>query len=328
MFNLASLLLQTLAAKVTRSSDEPFKSLENMTNDEKGKIRYVGGWVMRKVSEKSKAYIKANITSRDSVVRKNIKKEIMKVKITDMLITSSSALTEHSKYKESLCVTANKQNRTQGLLNIVDTAFVFFSALEESRVNLLTKKRLDQLRGDLVVKGIDTVMNDKTIFDKWGEMVEKYEVTLTDNNAERLLLFKDCSRAVFDEIVQKYFKMGTGEFLRDFRREVHFEKSEAHRQKVRMRVAKKSLLADHLSIEDIKADQTPCKMKSHSALKAMVLKHPRIFHETRPYIVKDLNILLKAYGVQQKGKKALLADKLVELIKSKDQMVHPTCFDS
>ena len=67
---------------------------------------------MRKISEKLEAYIKANISSRDSIVRNNTKKEIMKVKITDMLITSSSALTERSKYKESLCVAANKQNRT------------------------------------------------------------------------------------------------------------------------------------------------------------------------------------------------------------------------
>ncbi len=37
-FNLASLILQTLSAKVTRSADELFKSLENMTNDEKGKV--------------------------------------------------------------------------------------------------------------------------------------------------------------------------------------------------------------------------------------------------------------------------------------------------
>ena len=85
---------------------------------------------MRKISEKSKPYVKANVSSRDSVVRNNIKKEIMKVKITDMLITNSSALTEHSRYKESVCVTANKQNRTQGFLNIIDTAFVFFLPLK------------------------------------------------------------------------------------------------------------------------------------------------------------------------------------------------------
>ncbi len=40
---------------------------------------------MRKISEKSK-YIKANITSRDVAVHKNIKREIMKVKITEVLI--------------------------------------------------------------------------------------------------------------------------------------------------------------------------------------------------------------------------------------------------
>ena len=83
---------------------------------------------MRKISEKSK-YIKANITSRDVAVHKNIKREIMKVKITDVLITDSSTLSEHSKYKESLSVTENKQNRTQGLLNIIDTALNFFPLL-------------------------------------------------------------------------------------------------------------------------------------------------------------------------------------------------------
>ncbi len=51
---------------------------------------------------------------------------------------------------------------------------------------------MDYLRGDLVVKGIETVMTDGTILDKWEEMANKYEKTLTDNNADKMVLFKDC----------------------------------------------------------------------------------------------------------------------------------------
>ena len=92
VFNLATLILQILASKYTGTLTEPFKSLENMSSDEKGKIRYVGGWVFKKVMLKAKRYIEANITSSNLTVREQLMTEVMKVKIIEGLIASSQML--------------------------------------------------------------------------------------------------------------------------------------------------------------------------------------------------------------------------------------------
>ena len=52
IFGLSAVLLQILAAQVTDEIARPFISLENMSDGEKGKIRYVAGWTFRKVMKK------------------------------------------------------------------------------------------------------------------------------------------------------------------------------------------------------------------------------------------------------------------------------------
>ena len=54
-----------------------------MTSNEKGKIRYVGGWAFKKSIEKAKCYIETNVTSVNPSVREQLKHEIMKLKITE-----------------------------------------------------------------------------------------------------------------------------------------------------------------------------------------------------------------------------------------------------
>ena len=53
----------------------------------------------------------------------------MKFKIINSLLSNASALQEHSKYKESLEVTAEKQYQSQGILNISDDCMNSLSKL-------------------------------------------------------------------------------------------------------------------------------------------------------------------------------------------------------
>ena len=59
----------------------------------------------------------------------------------------------------------------------------------------------------------------------------------------------------------------------------------------------------------------------------MQIKHPRIFHDSRVYVKKDVEILLKASGLNKKGTKSALADKLIETINTHEEMVDLTVFD-
>ena len=93
-----------------------------------------------------------------------------------------------------------------------------------------------------------------------------------------------------------------------------------------MRFQKKDLKNDQIKMCDIKQDSTPGKKQTHSLLKAVLVKHPRIFHRTRLYTNKDIELLIRAYGSSKKRNKAALVDKLVELINSNEEMVDTSVF--
>ena len=321
IFGLSAVLLQILAAQVTGEIARPFISLENMSDGEKGKIRYVAGWTFRKVMQKAHKYIDTNLDSQNGDVRKSLKVEIMKYKILSDLVSSPSALEQHSEHKESLEVTSGKQNRSQGLTNVSDKTYLFFAKLEQERVNLLTRQRLNLLKGDVIEDALESMKANKSIQTCWQSLCEDVKGVVTEGATEKTGLFLSVVFILLNEIIMKYLKMGTGEFLRDFRREVQWQKSEAHRKKVVMSTQKKNLKSDQIKIGTIKADQSENKSTSHLLLKAMIQKHPRIFHETRLYTNKDIELLLKAYGVSKKGKKEVLADRLDQAINENECMI-------
>ena len=327
VFNLATIILQTLASKMTGSLTEPFKSLDNMTSDEKGKIRYVGGWALKKSIEKAKRYIETNITSVNPSIREQLKHEIMKLKITESLLANSVALDEHSEYQDSLTVIDNKQNRSQGLLNIADNTFLFFTKLEECRVNLLTRNKLNMLKGDMAIDCMANIRTNVELKNMWQNMFDGSKELFGEEDEIKISLFEKCGDVLFGEVIKAYVRMGIGEFLRDFQRDIEWKKAEAHRKKVQMRTEKKEQKAEQVKIVDIKDGQTPGKKSSHTKLRAMLLKYLTIFNQSRLYVKKDIKLLLRAYGVSKKGTKSALADKLVEVINSHEEMVDTTVFE-
>ena len=56
----------------------------------------------------------------------------------------------------------------------------------------------------------------------------------------------------------------------------------------------------------------------------MFLKYTTIFYQSRLYVKKDIELLFRAYGVSKKGTKSALADMLVEVINSHEEMVDTT----
>ena len=78
---LANCLLQTIASSVTGQIDVAFREFSDFTLEEKGKIRYISGWVLKRLWEKGRSYINGNITSENKKVRDQVKSEILQCKI-------------------------------------------------------------------------------------------------------------------------------------------------------------------------------------------------------------------------------------------------------
>ena len=59
----------------------------------------------------------------------------------------------------------------------------------------------------------------------------------------------------------------------------------------------------------------------------MLLTHPTIFNQSSLSVKKDIELLLRAYGVSKKGTKSAVADKPVEVISAHEEMVDATVLE-
>ena len=86
---------------------------------------------------------------------------------------------------------------------------------------------------------------------------------------------EDLVNKLYEEVVMRYLKMGVGEFLRDFRRDYHVKKTEAHR-KVVERKNKRDLLSSKVCLDSLRVGTTPGQVHSHLCLQQMVSQHEDI----------------------------------------------------
>ena len=98
------------------------------------------------------------------------------------------------------------------------------------------------------------------------------------------------------EIIERYMKMGAGQFLRDFRRDYHLKKSLAHRKAVLQRKEKANEKKMKVKVSEIEQDRSPGKKISHARLLTLVdeLQHKGL---TRLYTKGELKRLCTAYDV-------------------------------
>ena len=90
--------------------------------------------------------------------------------------------------------------------------------------------------------------------------------------------------------------MGAGQFLRDFRRDYHIQKSSAHRKAVLQRKVKAKEKKMKVHLKQIEQDKSVRKRSSHIRLLSLVNEFG-VTGLKRQYTKKELSILCEAYGV-------------------------------
>lgn len=112
---------------------EPVQFLvDHMDATGKGKVRYIGGWAVRKVLESSRRYLQENRFSTVAAVRARLRKELRKMELLeDDVIVPFEALLDNTETVETLTVVESRQFRGRGLLHISDEAHRFFLLLEQ-----------------------------------------------------------------------------------------------------------------------------------------------------------------------------------------------------
>ena len=106
---------------------------------------------------------------------------------------------------------------------------------------------------------------------------------------------------IFDEVIQRYMRLGSGQFLKDFRRDYNLKKTLAHRKAVLARKEKDQERQLKVQIKAIEEDRSSSKRASHLRLVALIKQ----IHEkgiVKLYTKAELKQLCGAYDVNIKAK--------------------------
>ena len=293
-----------------------------MSDEGKGKVRYCGGWAIAKVKHGCREYFKANIHSTDQNVRLKAKSEYGKLQLLSQLTWTSSTAEQNSKYKETLDVTLSRKYEKGSLVHISDEMFEWVLDLEQMRVDLLNSKSMSLHQEGLVENALTSILSNNQLLEKWKGMFTETDCFVPPEDVSLL------ASQLFTAVVTRYVKMGVAEYLREFRREFHRQKTEAHRKKVAERKKKSDLVSSKVTVASIKGDTSANKRSSHLRLQSMISQQGQIF-QTSVYTKGEVQMLCKAYGVsfRRSDSKAKLSEKLVPQIQGVQHFLHLTAFE-
>ena len=137
-----------------------------------GKIRYVGGWAIRKSMDSSRSFI-GNKSSDSTEVLSKVSRAIKKVNLLENnIIIPFLTLEQTTTRPETLDAIEVWQFCERGLLHISDSAYVFFLQLEQERVNKINIRRLTSLQTDMIDTSMKEVSNNKHLKDEFTKLFD------------------------------------------------------------------------------------------------------------------------------------------------------------
>ena len=172
LFYLFRMFIGECEKRVKNQQQEscPF-TVDEMEDQGKGKIRYVGGWALRKSLDKSRRYVEENRTSEVTGVLERVRKEMRKVTLLENnIITPFFILNDVTTNPKTLDVTESRQFRERGLLHISDDAHGFFMSLEQERINNTNCQKLTDHQANMVDVSIKAVSNNTTLQGQFGNL--------------------------------------------------------------------------------------------------------------------------------------------------------------
>ncbi|KAK2555829.1 hypothetical protein P5673_022470 [Acropora cervicornis] len=145
-------------------------NVDDMSAAGRAKVRHVGGWAIRKVLEKSRRYVRANIWTENPVTMSTVQQHhsICEL-IEESLIGSVAVLEQESQHKDTLEVTEAHQYRETGLVHIEDAVYRFFMFLEKQRVHLLNDGMLRIEGANMVEEAYRKLKENNELKLKWQE---------------------------------------------------------------------------------------------------------------------------------------------------------------
>lgn len=89
-----------------------------------------------------------------------------------------------------------------------DKAFEFVMELEQKRINTLCHENLNVFKGSMFSLALDSAKSNSQLKEKWNNVFH--------SDGGNQLITEDI---LFVKVVDKYFSMGAGQYIRDYRRD-------------------------------------------------------------------------------------------------------------
>ncbi|KAH3769899.1 hypothetical protein DPMN_171180 [Dreissena polymorpha] len=147
----------------------------DMTDTAKGKIRYIGGYVVAKSNHQTYITVQQNAFkfAKDKVEKYELGKRTLKL-IHCMKYAESSL--QNSDFPESLKETAIKQNINRGLINITNLAFKFFECLINTVLSFLNGDNVNKYGSGIHKYVTESVNKDANLHQNFISVVQTASV--------------------------------------------------------------------------------------------------------------------------------------------------------
>jgi len=128
----------------------------------------------------------------------------------------------------------------------------------------MNSERLKLCKSNLVSSAMDITEADSRLLETWNSCL-----SVSCDEDTTLALTPDLRKDLFDDVVERYFKMGAGQFLRDFRRDNQIRRTEAHRKRMAEKAKKDDAKKSKITIQELKEDKSEGKVVTHKQLLAL-----------------------------------------------------------
>ena len=282
----------------------------------RAKIRYIGGWCIGSLKNNKKKMVKRNLYKRSYQEKVNLLDK--EIKCLEELVVTDEEIMDKTTEITSLMEVQRKQNLRHGLTNITDGCFHFFLELDKQIRGLETLQNLNLYTSKIYAFISEEISDSDLIREQWRNLFTNVPF---DENFSMI-------SALFDEVLAKYLRMSSNQFMRECNQNFAADKEKAHRKQVLQKKGR-TACSENWTIQKCFSDKSNKKISTHRYLQSLLTADSSFSLESI-LKKKDLLLLDKAYGINSSAvkTKSALSNTLRERILQCDEMINPTIFDS
>ena len=154
-------------------------SVADMMPECQAKLRYIAGWVVRRLLDNGRRYVRSNLTSANQNTYEKVEREYLKVELIEENLTIPyDILKVNTCFPETLEIIENRQYRNRGLLHVPDHVFMFIRALEDLRIQILNESWINMMeeKSEIINHALNEMLKSGLLTQKWMQCFNESDI--------------------------------------------------------------------------------------------------------------------------------------------------------